>query len=263
MRQVFVPKAWIDTQKKQAILVDDPFHHLVHVLRKQKGQWVEAFDGEGGLYHAQLLEVLPDKAILAMGDRKEVAQTESFRLTLGLGILKGKKMSWVIQKVTELGVETIVPLLTDRTISRPAEGLSPKSGGGKIEKWEKIAIEAAKQCGRTFVPNIHHPIRLADFSPQTADFDAKLLAWEAQAGESSATRLRAWAADFAKKLKQPGRPASVLLLVGPEGGFSASEAEALQRDGFVPMGLGKNILRSETAALIACALVSYELATTL
>ena len=254
MRQLFVPKSWIDPQNNQVVLVDDPFHHLIHVLRKKRGQWVEAFDGQGGAYRAQILEIMPDKAILAFGERKLLPQMENYQLTLGVAILKGKQMNWMVQKVTELGVGTIVPLLTRRTISRRSDHVPTKTA-----KWEKIAIEAAEQCGRIYVPNIHHPIRLEDFFSQIGDFDAKLLAWEGQAGVKKASGLREWASHAIPVLKNLGRQVSILLLIGPEGGFARQEVELAEGVGFIPFGLGRNILRSETAALIASALLMVEL----
>ena len=253
MRQIFVSKSSIDTQTKQAILIDDSFHHLIHVLRKKRGQWVEAFDGEGGTYRAQILEILPDKAVLAVGERRVPTHPEKFQLTLGIAILKGKKMNWVVQKVTELGISTLVPLITRRTVSRSAD-----HAPAKVAKWEQVAIEAAKQCGRAFVPNIHHPIQWDDFLGQTNDYDVKLLAWEGHSAEA-AGGLKACIAQWAQSQENSGRTPAVLLIVGPEGGFDPKEVQQAKDQGCVSFGLGKNILRSETAALIAAAIVSYEL----
>lgn len=241
MRQVFLPKGWIDTEKKQAILVDDPFHHVVHVLRKQKGDTVEAFDGQGAIYRARIAEITSERAVLEILDTRRSEAAGRFALTLGAGILKGKKMNWLVQKVTEVGVHTIVPLITRRTIARPGE-----NGPDKAGKWEKVAVEAAKQCGSAHVPNIHHPVKLEDFLRESGNYDAKLLAWEGKdAAPLRKTNL--------------GRPASVLLLVGPEGGFDPKEVALAQQQGFALFGLGGNILRSETAAIVASALVLYEL----
>ena len=253
MRQLFVPKSWIDPQNNQVLLVDDPFHHLIHVLRKKKGQWVEAFDGEGGAYRAQIVEVLQDKVILEIGERKVVSPGEAFSLTLGVAILKGMKMNWVIQKVTELGVGTLVPLITRRTVARPTD-----HGPAKAAKWQKVAVEAAKQCGRAFVPNIHHPIRMDDFLEQVSDYDARLLAWEDQS-KTGDKNLKAWTREWAAAAGGSAKPFSVLLIVGPEGGFDPKEIEQAKSHGCAFFGLGRNILRSETAALIACAIVSYEM----
>ncbi len=263
MSQVFIPKSCIDTEKKQAILIGDSFHHLIHVLRKQKGDSVEAFDGQGGIYRARIRNVIKDRVTLDILETRNAPSNSAGALTLGVAILKGKKMSWLVQKVTELGVQTVVPLITRRTIVQLSgsgpKGLKEFKGS---EKWEKVAVEASKQCGRAFVPNFHHPIKLKDFLPHTADFDAKLLAWEGAAGETVTAQspsLKQWALHALPGLAQLNRPPRVFLLVGPEGGFDAEEVEQARDHGFTLFGLGKNILRSETAALIACALVDHEL----
>ena len=250
MRQVFLPKGWIDTEKKQAILVDDPFHHVVHVLRKQKGDAVEAFDGQGAIYRARIVEITSERAVLEILETRRADAAGRFALTLGAGILKGKKMNWLVQKVTEVGVHTIVPLITRRTIARPGE-----NGPDKAAKWEKVAVEAAKQCGAAHVPNIHHPVKLEDFLRESGNFDAKLLAWEGK----DAAPLRVWAGKAMPGLANVGRPVSALLLVGPEGGFDPKEVALAQQQGFALFGLGGNILRSETAAIVASALMLYEL----
>ena len=250
MRQLFIPKAWISSEKKQVVLVDDPFHHLVHVLRKQKGDCVEVFDGQGETYRARLIEITSEKAVLEILETRRDSGVGRFALTLGAAILKGKKMSWLVQKVTEVGVQTIVPLVTRRTVAKPTD-----HGPEKAKKWEKVAVEAAKQCGAAHVPNIHHPVHWEDFLKECGNFDAKLLAWEGKEAPS----LKVWAGQTIPALKNLGHPASVLLLVGPEGGFDPAEVALAKKHGFALFGLGGNILRSETAAIVASALLLYEL----
>ncbi len=250
MRQLFIPKQWIDSQRKRVALAGDPFHHLVHVLRKKEGEIVDTFDGEGGAYRARIQSVTEKNAVLEIVEEKRMSAQAGFVLTLGAALLKGKKMNWLVQKVTEAGVHAIVPLITRRTIAQ--------ASGQKAGKWEKVAVEASKQCGRVFVPPIHPPISWEDFLSHAMEYDAKLLAWETQGGRSGAL-LRSWVQSIAPRMKAQNRLWKVLLAVGPEGGFDVSEVDAARRHGFVTFGLGANILRSETAALIASALVMYEL----
>ncbi len=253
MRQIFLPKSSIDLARKEAVLEGNAYHHLVHVLRKKSGDTGEVFDGEGNLYSTTFQEMGPDRALLRLEDKLITEIPGTYNLVVAVAILKGKKMHWLVQKLTEIGVHAIVPLVTRRTVARPDERESQKN-----EKWAKIAVEAAKQCGRTLVPDIASVTNLKDFWPSTAGFDAKLFAWEGYSGAKNASlnvSMKRWAESW----KDLGRQPSILLMVGPEGGFDPAEVEQAKKHGFTTFGLGKNILRSETAALIASAIVSYEL----
>ncbi len=249
MRQVFVPSRRIDAANRQILLAGSSFHHLIHVLRKKKGDELDVFDGRGNVYRARLEEIAKDQAVLAILREQVVASSSGISLTLAVAMLKGKKMQWLVQKATEVGVHTIVPLATRRTIVKPQEDAQ-----GKISQWEKVAVEAAQQCGRAFVPNIHHPIRWADFIAETGDFDAKILAWE----EKGAMPFKTWAKRVLPALKDLPRPAGFALVIGPEGGFDDGEVEEARKAGFEALSFGPDVLRSETAAIVASAITLYE-----
>ena len=127
MRQIFLSKESIDLDKKIAIAADDSFHHLIHVLRKQKGDIVQVFDGQGGLYRARIADIGQNKVSLEILESSITPPKENFILTLAVAMLKGKSMHWLVQKVTEIGVNTIIPLITP-----PGIGLFGVACGKKV-----------------------------------------------------------------------------------------------------------------------------------
>jgi 16S rRNA (uracil1498-N3)-methyltransferase len=161
------------------------------------------------------------------------------RITLGQGLLKGERMKFVIQKATELGVDRIIPLVSARSIPI-VEGERETL---RLERWRRIAQEAAKQCGRTVVPEIGSIHELGDFLSQGEG--ARVILWE---GEP--TPLRA-------VIEEIDPQGGITLLIGPEGGFSEEEVSTAQASGFHVAGLGKRILRAETATLSVLSILQH------
>jgi 16S rRNA (uracil1498-N3)-methyltransferase len=164
-------------------------------------------------------------------------------ITLGQGLPKADKFEWVVQKTTELGVAEIVPLLTERVVPQ----LSARHGTPKVARWEKLAREASKQSGRSTVPRLSPPRSLEGFYASYQRADLKLVLWE---GEGT-RRLRTALAAFAPVT-------SVAVVVGPEGGLTPREVAQGESYGFIVVGLGERILRTETAGLVAVALLQYQ-----
>lgn len=166
------------------------------------------------------------------------------QVDLVLAILKGEKMDWVVQKSTELGVRSITPLLSERTIVRAQAARSTK----QVERWQRIAHEAAQQAERWDIPQVQSPHTLEAYHQRSADHRVRLILCErSQASSLSAVAL-------------PSEPAETLaLLVGPEGGWSTQEVDAAVIHGHVPVSLGSRILRAETAALAALSVVQSRL----
>ena len=227
----------------QEAFLQDPgeIRHIRNVLRMKAGDPVILFDGEGLEYAATIQSVSSAKISLALSSSPEQGAAESpLRLILGLGILKSSKFDWVLQKATELGVTEIVPFYSLRVV--------PHVEGRKISlrqnRWEKIAAEAAKQCGRAKVPRVHPPLSFAEvLSLETGDATRILLWEEERAGGMQDLRHR--------------EGSSFFVLVGPEGGFSAEEASQAQKAGFYSLRLGPRILRAETAALAIIAWLQF------
>ncbi|MEO5372447.1 MAG: 16S rRNA (uracil(1498)-N(3))-methyltransferase [Magnetococcus sp. DMHC-1] len=214
-------------------------HYLLRVLRLPQGAEVCLFDGSGGEWDGILLSVVTPVTIQLL--RHRTGERESpLAITLVHGLSRPAAMDMVIQKGVELGVATIVPLITRRSVSRP----DARQSANKSERWQRIAMEASEQCGRTRVPHIHPPTswdRLAELTP----VGLRLLFWEE---ERQGMRLRS--------LDSPPHGSPLTLLTGPEGGLDAEEvAFAREKLGFLAVGLGPRILRTETAALAVLTMV--------
>lgn len=217
----------------------DRHHYLVHVLRVRSGQTVEVFDGRNRAFTARIDEVTDDALILALGTER--TESPARRIWVVQGLPKGDKLEWIIEKATELGVSGIAPVSTERSIVKLDADRSEK----KRERWQRIAEEAARQCRRSDVPQIWKPGPLLDVAAQVEPEALLLILDEAETAVRLAQALP----------EQPDRP--VALVVGPEGGLSRAEVEQLVREGGVAVSLGRNILRTETAALAAVTILRH------
>lgn len=226
-------------------LVDrEEHHHLSRVLRKAPGERVWLVDEEGSFYWAEVEEVGRRETRLLILKKKE-AMPGKLRLVLAQALIKPKGMELVIQKATELGVGVIIPVEAVRSVIR----LGGKESG-KLERWRRIAGEAAKQCRRPDIPFIETPQPYMSFL-RARDEQRRLILCE-----DGGIILREILA------AGPGRPgvpevSSVVVLVGPEGGWTREEQEQAFENGFEPICLGSRILRSETAALAVLAALSF------
>ncbi|MBI5967654.1 MAG: 16S rRNA (uracil(1498)-N(3))-methyltransferase [Deltaproteobacteria bacterium] len=227
----------------QEAIIKDPgeIRHICKVLRLKVGDGVVLFDGEGKEYQATIASFSPREISLALLEQLPPDTTESpLRVILGLGILKSSKFDWLIQKATELGVSEIVPFYSSRVIPRWEE----KRIQLRQSRWQKIASEAAKQCGRTKVLIVHSPRSFQEALAMEFEGAIKIFLWEREKTRSLKDALR-----------QP--VSGVYALVGPEGGFSEQEALEAQEGGFLPVRLGPRILRAETAGLVISSLLQF------
>jgi 16S rRNA (uracil1498-N3)-methyltransferase len=215
--------------------------HVARVLRLAVGDTVTVFDGSGGEYDAAIQGVPKSGVQVLIGAHRNLERESPLRTTLLQSLARGEKMDWIIQKATELGVTRIVPVAAERSVVR----LEPAQATKRREHWLGVAIGACEQCGRNRLPQIDLPCDLARALPTMADQDARIL-FDAAAGDGLA------GFDAAK-------PKSLAMLIGPEGGISESEFALTQRCGFRPMRLGARILRTETAAIAALAIVQHQL----
>jgi 16S rRNA (uracil1498-N3)-methyltransferase len=209
-------------------------HQATAVLRLRPGDPVVLFDGRGGEWSAELRAAGRDVSARLL-ERRFPAREPALRIALGQAVLKADRFEWVLQKGTELGVAAFQPLLTRRTVP---------GGGGRLERWRRIVVEAAEQCGRCVVPDVAEPARFEDVLSRPAP---TVLLWENEQRQSFPAALAAARA-------QAAGGETVRLLVGPEGGFDPDEARAALDAGAFPGSLGPRILRSETAALAAASL---------
>ena len=236
-RRLFVPAEQLGGAR---LTLTGPEHrHIGLVLRARPGDTLTLFDGAGGEVDAQVVRVERTETELALRARRVVAGPTA-SLTLLCAVPRGPRMDFLVQKTSELGVARIVPVVTERSVVRP----DAQGADGKRARWEKIAREAARQCGRADLPTVDLPVGLA----------------AALAGSSlPARRLALFEGERKRSLRAALggiEPAATALLVGPEGGFAPAELAVAQASGFEPVGLGERILRVETAAIVAVALVA-------
>jgi 16S rRNA (uracil1498-N3)-methyltransferase len=219
------------------LLSAEESHHLARVLRVRTGTRVLAFDGRGQEWECQVVESHPKASRLNIEQRREDVVESSLSLTLAQSLLKGDKFDLVVQKATELGVTQIIPLLTDHSEAR----LGGERREQRRQRWQRISLEALKQCGRRRLVTISDPVAFSDLCRSLAGEPAWLLA--ERSGGAAPPR--------------QGQADGLTLLIGPEGGWSDSEL-TLAQDSAIPLvHLGPRILRTETAAITAVALAQF------
>lgn len=223
-------------------------HHLIAVNRCGRGDPVVAFDGHGQEWLTECIDASRSATRLRVKEARP-ARARSFEITLGQALPKGSAMDDIVRQATEIGAAGIVPLLSERTQVH----LDGDRAGKKIEKWRTGAIEAAKQCGNPWLPEIAPLQNLAAFLAAASGYDLKLIA----SLHAGATSLKKALATHASK--HGHAPRRVLWLVGPEGDFSPVELTAAITAGCQPITLGPSVLRSDTAAVYALSILSYEL----
>ena len=216
--------------------------HLRKVLRFKRDDHITVFDDTGWEHDAVIRSLTVTRGEIEILSSHQARRESPLQITLGVGLTKGDKLDFVIEKATELGVNTIAPFSSAYAVPR----LDERKIAARQSRWEKIALSAVKQSGRTVVPEVL-PVRpFADLVRETRPEAVKLFFWEKEP-EQSLRRLR----------ESRGGVSAVLLLIGPEGGFSPDEAELAQAHGFESVWLGRRILRAETAALTALSLVQF------
>lgn len=214
-------------------LPDDASHHITRVLRLRIGAELTLFDGSGGEYRAELIE----------GGKHAVARVTAFdpidresacNIVLAQSLATGDKMDWVVQKAVELGVAAVQPVASERSVLR----LQGDRAERRVLHWQQVVQSACEQCGRNVVPQVLPIVSLREWLGQLPVREGQLRAVLTPGCDVSLSNVAS-----------PGR--DVLLLVGPEGGLSDSEQAAAQACGFVTVGLGPRVLRTETAGAAA------------
>jgi 16S rRNA (uracil1498-N3)-methyltransferase len=215
--------------------------HIATVLRMKAGDELLLCDGKGAEYSVKIAQVNKSE-ITAEVTARSKREIRFPIITLGQGLPKSDKMDWIVQKAAELGVANIVPLITERTIVRV------KGDGKRVARWQKIAREAAMQSNRPDIPHVEQIRSFRDFimTLDPGPLTLSLFPWE-EGTVPIKTILRA-----NQSIQH------IIVLIGPEGGFSAHEAEAAHGKGFHLVSLGPNILRTETAAIAALGMIGYE-----
>lgn len=234
MPQFLINKASI--KDNIATISGNDAKHISQVLRLKTGDWLMLTDGCGNRWQGKIISsstknVSASLTILPSNDQT----TEP--ITLAQAMIKSDRFEWIIQKSVELGCSQIIPFTSERTII----------SGSKQERWQKIAFEAAKQCGTAIRPKIEEPISFNELLKRLKQFQRTILFWE---GEQSQTL---------SNPKPVTRNSQTLLIIGPEGGFTKDEVNSAKEAGAVTCSLGPLILRVETAAIAAITLMQFRL----
>lgn len=229
-------------------------NQITNVLRMRQGDPLVVLNGTGRLYRCHILN-MKNKTVQCSVDEAEAATGDPpVAVSVAVAMLKGERFDWCLQKLTELGVASVIPLQTRRTIVKISDSTTGDAKGtkGKIERWQAILKEAAEQCERATVPHIVPPKKYEDFIRSLAGGGDQPMAFIC-AERLQSTPLRDICLEYtrinAKDLATAGK--TIILIIGPEGGFVPEELAIAQDAGVMPVSLGPRILRAETAAIYA------------
>ncbi|UXR77338.1 MULTISPECIES: 16S rRNA (uracil(1498)-N(3))-methyltransferase [unclassified Staphylococcus] len=225
----------------------DDIHHMLKVMRYTEGDTIIINFDNQQTFKATIIHAEQKAIEVETIERLEIHSEMPVSLTIASGLIKSDKYEWLLQKATELGVNDFIAVQMDRSVVK----LNDQKANKKLERWSKIIKEAAEQSYRQRIPNIKYCSNLKYVYDMISEYDYILMAYEEQAkkGESS---------QFKKTLTQLKPNDKVLLLFGPEGGFSEGEVALFEPHAHI-VGLGPRILRAETAALYALSAISYEI----
>lgn len=237
MPRLFLPGNF--SEKDIITIIGEKARYLSTVLRCNRGDQILITDDKGNSYSAIIMNISGKEATAEILGEQSLNRESPLRITLLQGILKGVKMDLVIQKTTELGVNRIIPVITERSQLRETR---------KLLRWQKIAEEASRQSGRNIIPEISKPVEFDGIFNQSEMISGKgIIFWE-EGGER-----------LSDILKRFDKTAGISLFTGPEGGFTEKEVGTASENGFAVASLGRRIIRAETAAIAAISILQYEL----
>ncbi len=228
-------------------------HHGADVMRVREGDTVRLIDGAGEEALARVDTVGSATLECSVTESRAHDREGAVALTVAQALLKGRSFDDVVRRLAELGTAGIRPLVTERTIGR----IPPDALESRLERWGSIAAAAVKQSRGVFLPEIAEPVDVAGLAALGGEFDLALVAWEDEGGATLADVLSEAAAPDAGRASGPTR--SILLVIGPEGGFSESEVALLREAGAVSVSVGRRVLKADWAAAAIAAMISYEL----
>ena len=229
--------------KQDKISIEDKseIHHIKDVLRLTEGEEVNIFDDKGNEYRAQIESVSTENIMLRIKQKSASRGFSKIRIAVACAIPKKAKMDDIVDKLTQLGVDRIIPINTERVIIK----LDKHKASLRHERWQKIAINASKQSQRNIVPVIDQVKEFKDILRESGNFDLKLI--PALIGERKTLR----------EVFKNCRPKSILILIGPEGDFTEAEVSSAKNRGFIPVSLGELVLRVDTAAIAVAAFLKF------
>jgi len=248
MRRFFVPPGQSCGQVFE--LPEREARHAAQVLRLEAGDDLTVLDGTGGVLTCTVEAVSKRTVRVTVRDRQQ-RPAPPCAIPLIQAVPKGPAFETIVQKATELGAARLIPLLSERVVAH----INPRDAAAKIEKWQQIAIESVKQCGSPWLPIIESPQSLADVAKNPDRAELTLVC----SLEAGSQHLR----DLATSFRNPGKqsPRSVAVWIGPEGDFTPAEYAAIRAIGAQPITLGPLVLRADTAAITALAILNHEFQT--
>lgn len=230
---------FVENVTPTCLITGEDAHHIAKALRKSVGELLTLCDKDKVQHLCRIEKISPEGVLVQVVSASECLHEPSIEVTLIAALTKGDKMEQVIQKSVELGVHRIVPVLTDRCISRP----DPKAAAKKHQRYQKIAEQAAMQSQRAIIPSVSEVIDLKEAANTLSSFEKRILFYE-----GGGAPLRSVISENCR---------SLAIFTGPEGGFEESEVQLLVSHGAVPTTLGPRILRAETAPLAALAAIFF------
>jgi len=243
MHKFFIPQENIDGET--AVIDGEDVKHIYKVLRLEEGDQVSLNDCQGADYLAEITDVNKKEVTLRIIKKLETTNESPIEIHLYQGLPKSQKMDLIAQKATELGVREITPVITGRVIVKSELGEYKK-----LDRWNRIALEASKQSKRTLIPKINHPVEFVEMLKELKGMDLILVPYENQEGKG----LRKVCRDIDRAAVK-----KAAIVIGPEGGFEPAEIEMMESIGAEVITLGPRILRTETAGFVCAALLLYEL----
>jgi 16S rRNA (uracil1498-N3)-methyltransferase len=241
MRYFFIEPAAL--QRPVVAIEGSEVRHIKNVLRLKPGDKIRVFDGEGFEYDASIHRFFADRVEIKIRRKFPGTKESPAQIAVAQAMLKEKKMDRLLRHLCELGVVRWIPFISERSVPKAGEkGLSARA-----QRWNKIVKESCKQCQRSKLPEIIKTLTFEDVLDYDSSYDLKIVFYE----NESATLKSLLAAN------PPATPRKILLILGPEGGFSDQEIENARAAGCVVAGLGSRILRAETAAIAACTLTQF------
>ncbi len=223
-------------------LTGDEAHHCCRVMRKQVGDTIAIFDGWGRQGEARIMSLSKSEVGLEILSSKDSDALKP-QIEIAVGVPKGKTFDLILQKAVEMGVSRIQPLMSEQGNVRFKES----EGNAKREKWQRVVLEACKQCGQNYLPEVAVPLSLGNYLKELQPGFPKFVG-----------ALTPGAQGFRTLLEEVSDPGRVVLLIGPEGDFSAHEYEQISAADFAPVNLGELVLRTETAVFLMVAAVRYQ-----
>lgn len=241
-RRFFIPPEHI--ADGVAKIGGDTARQISRVLRLRPGDTICLLDGSGVEHDAEIVSLSKDEIKATIKVSRTCEREPRLRLALAICLPRNDRMDLIVQKGTELGISEYVVVYSERVVAHPTASRFEQ----KLSRWRRIAAESAEQCGRARSPVLRGPVGIGEVAREAGSYDLALVPWEEERQTTIGSVLR-----------EARGVESVLLLIGPEGGLAAGEVEALTAAGARPVSLGKRILRTETAAIAACAIVMHEL----